>query len=64
MDELKSPESQPRGYVIGDQRRITDLLAMQAELLRSEGLESEWPGFETGDKRGGGKKDDQPKKPA
>jgi hypothetical protein len=35
----------PRGYVLDDQRHVRELLAVEAELLRSEGIAPEWPGF-------------------
>lgn len=63
MDDMTPPRPQPKGYVIGDQRRITDMLAMQAELLRSEGLDPEWPGFKSDDQPGRRTKAEQRKKP-
>jgi hypothetical protein len=42
MEQVKMP----RGYVLGENQRFEDLLAVQAELFRSEGLDPEWPGFD------------------
>jgi hypothetical protein len=36
----------PTGYVLGKDQRVEDVLAVQAELLRSEGIDPTWPGFE------------------
>jgi len=36
----------PGGYVLGEGRRAEDVLAVQAELLRSEGIDPMWPGFD------------------
>ena len=36
-----------RGYTLGKDHRMKDVLAVEAELLRSEGLDPVWPGFET-----------------
>ena len=36
----------PGGYVLGEGRRAEDVLAVQAELLRSEGIDPTWPGFD------------------
>lgn len=44
MDDVKPP----KGYALGDDQRIEDVLAVEAELLRSEGINPAWPGF--GDK--------------
>lgn len=63
MDDMKPPRSQPKGYVIGTQRRIADVLAMQSELLRSEGLDPKWPGFESADHAGRGAKSEQSSRP-
>jgi len=35
----------PVGYMLGEGRRAEDVLAVQAELLRSEGIDPAWPGF-------------------
>lgn len=34
------------GYVVHDRRTVEKILAVEAELLRSEGLDPTWPGFE------------------
>ena len=34
------------GYVLGKDRRAEDVLAVQADLLRSEGIDPAWPGFD------------------
>ncbi len=36
----------PVGYVLGEGRRAADVLAVQADLLRSEGIDPTWPGFD------------------
>jgi hypothetical protein len=36
----------PVGYVLGEGRRAEDVLAVQADLLRSEGIDPAWPGFD------------------
>jgi hypothetical protein len=36
----------PDGYFLGKDRRPEDVLALQAELLRSEGIDPVWPGLE------------------
>jgi hypothetical protein len=33
------------GYRLGKDRRPEDILALQAELLRSEGIDPTWPGL-------------------
>ena len=43
MERLK-PE-QPSGYVLRDKDAVAELLAVEAELLRSEGVDPRWPGF-------------------
>jgi hypothetical protein len=35
----------PTGYVLGEDQRVEDVLAVEAELLRSEGIDPAWPGF-------------------
>lgn len=37
------------GYVLGKGRRPEDVLALQAELLRSEGIDPTWPGLDQTD---------------
>jgi hypothetical protein len=41
----------PTGYVLGEDQRVEDVLAVQAELLRSEGIDPTWPGFGDGSKQ-------------
>jgi hypothetical protein len=36
----------PTGYMLGEDQRVEDVLAVEAELLRSEGIDPTWPGFE------------------
>ncbi len=36
---------QPAGYMLGENQSVEDVLAVEAELLRSEGLDPAWPGF-------------------
>lgn len=38
--------SPPVGYMLGKDQQVQDILAMEAELLRSEGIDPAWPGFE------------------
>jgi hypothetical protein len=33
------------GYVVHDRERAEKILAVEAELLRSEGIDPAWPGF-------------------
>jgi hypothetical protein len=35
----------PIGYVLGEDQQVEDVLAVQAELLSSEGIDPAWPGF-------------------
>lgn len=37
----------PSGYVLGDEQSAEDILAVQEDLLRSEGIDPRWPGFDT-----------------
>jgi len=32
-------------YVVRDRERVEKILAVEAELLRSEGIDPAWPGF-------------------
>lgn len=41
MERLNPPE----GYVLGKDQRAEDVLAIEAELLRSEGIDPTWPGL-------------------
>jgi hypothetical protein len=39
----------PVGYMLGEDQQVQDVLDVEAELLRSEGIDPAWPGFdETG----------------
>lgn len=40
----------PKGYVVHDKRSVEEILAVEAELLRSEGIDPKWPGFPEDDK--------------
>ena len=42
MERLTSPV----GYTLGEDQRVHDVLAVEAELLRSEGIDPAWPGFD------------------
>lgn len=33
------------GYLLAEDQRVEDVLAADAELLRSEGIDPTWPGF-------------------
>jgi len=35
------------GYVLADKEAVKDILEVEAELLRSEGIDPQWPGFRT-----------------
>lgn len=35
----------PVGYLLGEDQQVEDVLAVQAELLSSEGIDPAWPGF-------------------
>lgn|GEM_PF-6405581 len=35
--------SPPVGYMLGQDQRVEDVLAVEAELLRSEGIDPAWP---------------------
>jgi hypothetical protein len=41
VERLKATD----GYVLGENQQVEDVLAVDAELLRSEGIEPAWPGF-------------------
>jgi hypothetical protein len=34
-----------KGYLLGENRSVEDVIASDAELLRSEGLDPTWPGL-------------------
>ena len=38
--------SHPGGYMLGADQRVEDVFAVEAELLRSEGIDPEWPKFD------------------
>jgi hypothetical protein len=40
-----------RGYTLGKDHDMKDVLEVEAELLRSEGVDPAWPGFEADRKR-------------
>jgi hypothetical protein len=42
MERLTSPV----GYMLGENQQVHDVLAVEAELLRSEGIDPAWPGFD------------------
>ncbi len=39
----------PKGYVLADKESAEEILAVEAELLRSEGIDPAWPGFRDAD---------------
>jgi hypothetical protein len=39
------PPTPPKGYVLSEQHGIKEVLEVEAELLRSEGIDPQWPGF-------------------
>jgi hypothetical protein len=44
MERVTTPA---RGYILHDREQVEQLLALEAELLRSEGVDPEWPGFDS-----------------
>lgn len=38
--------SRPGGYVLGEDQQVEDILAVEADLLRSEGIDPAWPRFD------------------
>jgi hypothetical protein len=38
--------SNPVGYMLGENQRVEDVFALEAELLHSEGIDPEWPKFD------------------
>ncbi len=34
-----------KGYVLTNKETVKEILAVEGELLRSEGIEPQWPGF-------------------
>lgn len=42
---LREPVTLPPDYVLGKDQSMEDVLAVEAELLRSEGIDPAWPGF-------------------
>jgi hypothetical protein len=42
MDRVTPP---PTGYTVTTKQDVEEILAIEAELLRSEGLDPRWPGF-------------------
>jgi len=43
--ERVTPPTPPKGYVLSEEHGIKEVLAVEAALLRSEGIDPEWPGF-------------------
>ena len=39
------PPTPPNGYVLSDEHGMREVLEVEADLLRSEGIDPEWPGF-------------------
>jgi hypothetical protein len=35
----------PKGYVLANKHVVEEIMAVEAELLRSEGIDPRWPGF-------------------
>jgi hypothetical protein len=46
VDKLLLNEKEREGYKLGKGQQVQDVLAVEAELLRSEGIDPAWPGFE------------------
>ena len=34
-----------KGYVLANKQTVEEIIAVEAELLRSEGVDPRWPGF-------------------
>ena len=45
------PVTPPSRYMLGEDQSIEDVLAVEAELLRSEGIDPAWPGFDSGPRK-------------
>jgi hypothetical protein len=45
MDRVDPPAEPPKGYIVRDRESAERILAVHAELLRSEGIDPTWPGF-------------------
>jgi len=41
----------PSGYVLPEGRKIADVLAVEEDLLESEGIDPKWPGFTSTEQR-------------
>ena len=39
------PVEPPKGYILSNKESAKEILAVEAELLRSEGIDPRWPGF-------------------
>jgi hypothetical protein len=39
------PPTPPVGYVLSDEHGMREVLEVEADLLRREGINPEWPGF-------------------
>lgn len=59
MDRVTKPEKQPRGYALGKNQRVEDVLAAEAELLRAAGVNPKWPGFDEKSRKSPGKHRDR-----
>ena len=53
MERLKT--EQPSGYVLRGKDDVAEILAVEAELLRSEGVDPRWPGFAPSKDTGAGR---------
>ncbi len=36
----------PKGYILINKDDVSEIMAVEAELLRSEGIDPTWPGFQ------------------
>ncbi len=51
MDRVEPPEGcaehveSSKGYVVNDRQGVQKILAVEADLLRGEGIDPAWPGF-------------------
>ncbi len=43
------PVDEPRPYVLRGSQRLEDILRIEADLLRGEGIDPEWPRFKDND---------------
>lgn len=47
-DRMERRLNPPVGYMLGEDQRVEDVFAVEAELLRSEGIDPAWPRLDKG----------------